>query len=510
MDPSRLAGYGLDATEPLTQKLADLGMTESRRLASSSDSATSPSWPVSSSWPSTSFSPCSSTTSSRPSSASSCRSGSCRRRSFWPKRPSAPSSRRGSSSWSSGFVTAVIDPVLASMQFSGPTSPSTSFGRCFLTVCALMVLCWKAPSSGVEPARPARPTSAPATMAHAASAPVAPGMALGCGHRGPRLLGARRRRRRRAPRGAPRRALELGAPAAASLRLVRRVRPGAARSPRRRGRRARGLSERAGGRSPTHRRPPTPRPQLHGAVRRFSGPHRIRPPQRVNRHPCGADNAPWIRPHPCDNRTGRMKRRRRGRHALPARAPRMGRPHGQRRRPGQNWRMATFVSLGAGARPRLSASSTSAPSPRRCLHIIEVDRLGAPTYRGPVGQGDIRPARRGHQVPPASVPRGHAHHLVGHRRRQTQLARRVHALQPARRQHAHHLRAGAGQRSLPAGARGARHHRDRLHRPRVRGHLAARLARDALGQGRPAANRARRLASHAPHPRPRPARPRRP
>jgi type IV secretion system protein TrbL len=28
MDPSRLAGYGLDATEPLTQKLADLGMTD--------------------------------------------------------------------------------------------------------------------------------------------------------------------------------------------------------------------------------------------------------------------------------------------------------------------------------------------------------------------------------------------------------------------------------------------------------------------------------------------------
>jgi type IV secretion system protein TrbL len=28
MDPSRLAGYGLDATAPLTQKLADLGMTD--------------------------------------------------------------------------------------------------------------------------------------------------------------------------------------------------------------------------------------------------------------------------------------------------------------------------------------------------------------------------------------------------------------------------------------------------------------------------------------------------
>ena len=28
MDPSRLAGYGLDATEPLTHKLADLGMTD--------------------------------------------------------------------------------------------------------------------------------------------------------------------------------------------------------------------------------------------------------------------------------------------------------------------------------------------------------------------------------------------------------------------------------------------------------------------------------------------------
>ncbi len=60
MDPSRLAGYGLDATAPLTQKLADLGMTDLPDLIVFAQFwVPPPSSRAFSSWPSTSFWPCS-------------------------------------------------------------------------------------------------------------------------------------------------------------------------------------------------------------------------------------------------------------------------------------------------------------------------------------------------------------------------------------------------------------------------------------------------------------------
>jgi type IV secretion system protein VirB5 len=57
----------------------------------------------------------------------------------------------------------------------------------------------------------------------------------------------------------------------------------------------------------------------------------------------------------------------------------------------RNWRLATFASLGAvtlalGGMIHLGALPKAVP------HIIEVDRLGAATYRGPVGQTDYVPS----------------------------------------------------------------------------------------------------------------------
>src|SRR5258708_14697023 len=45
-----------------------------------------------------------------------------------------------------GLVTSIIDPVLSSIRFAGPEVTFNELWSVFLTVCALMFLCWKAPS----------------------------------------------------------------------------------------------------------------------------------------------------------------------------------------------------------------------------------------------------------------------------------------------------------------------------------------------------------------------------
>src|SRR5258708_35541594 len=45
-----------------------------------------------------------------------------------------------------GLVTTIIDPVLSSIRFAGPEITFNELWSRFLTVCALMFLCWKAPS----------------------------------------------------------------------------------------------------------------------------------------------------------------------------------------------------------------------------------------------------------------------------------------------------------------------------------------------------------------------------
>ena len=57
----------------------------------------------------------------------------------------------------------------------------------------------------------------------------------------------------------------------------------------------------------------------------------------------------------------------------------------------RSWRLATFASLGAvtfavGGMTYLGAQ------PKAVAHIIEVDRLGAARYQGPVGQGEYVPS----------------------------------------------------------------------------------------------------------------------
>ena len=56
----------------------------------------------------------------------------------------------------------------------------------------------------------------------------------------------------------------------------------------------------------------------------------------------------------------------------------------------KNWRLATFASLGVAALA-VGGMIVLGAQPKAVPHIIEVDRLGAPTYHGPVGQTDYEP-----------------------------------------------------------------------------------------------------------------------
>jgi len=57
----------------------------------------------------------------------------------------------------------------------------------------------------------------------------------------------------------------------------------------------------------------------------------------------------------------------------------------------KNWRLATFASLGA-VTIAVAGMIHLGAQPKAVPHIIEVDRLGAATYRGPVGQTDYVPS----------------------------------------------------------------------------------------------------------------------
>ncbi|HEY4014804.1 MAG TPA: conjugal transfer protein TrbF [Polyangiaceae bacterium] len=57
----------------------------------------------------------------------------------------------------------------------------------------------------------------------------------------------------------------------------------------------------------------------------------------------------------------------------------------------RNWRMAAFASVGVSAVALLGMIYLGA-LPKAVPHIIEVDRLGAATYRGPVGETSYVPS----------------------------------------------------------------------------------------------------------------------
>jgi type IV secretion system protein TrbF len=58
---------------------------------------------------------------------------------------------------------------------------------------------------------------------------------------------------------------------------------------------------------------------------------------------------------------------------------------------GKNWRLATFVSLGAVI-VSLGGIIYLGAQPKAVPHIIEVDRLGAAAYHGPLGQTEYAPS----------------------------------------------------------------------------------------------------------------------
>jgi type IV secretion system protein TrbL len=76
------------------------------------------------------------------------------------------------------LVTSVIDPVLSAIHFQGPQITFNELWSVFLTVCALMFLCWKAPSLAAS-LLGGSPHLGVDHLLQAASTPIAAGLAVG-------------------------------------------------------------------------------------------------------------------------------------------------------------------------------------------------------------------------------------------------------------------------------------------------------------------------------------------
>ncbi|HEY4014810.1 MAG TPA: type IV secretion system protein [Polyangiaceae bacterium] len=145
MDPSRIAGYGLDATAPLTQKLGDLGMTDLSDLfvfefgylailACFLVMAINVFLAVLEYYlfaalvgillPFGLLSPTK----------------------FLAEKAVGAVVAAGVKLMTLAFLTAAVDPVLRQIHFQGPEITLNELWSMFLTVCSLMLLCWKAPS----------------------------------------------------------------------------------------------------------------------------------------------------------------------------------------------------------------------------------------------------------------------------------------------------------------------------------------------------------------------------
>jgi type IV secretion system protein TrbL len=75
------------------------------------------------------------------------------------------------------FVTAVIDPVLQNVRFTGPDITFNDLWSTLLTVCALMFFCWKAPHLAAS-LLGGSPHLGTGDLLQAAGAPIAAGMAM--------------------------------------------------------------------------------------------------------------------------------------------------------------------------------------------------------------------------------------------------------------------------------------------------------------------------------------------
>jgi|HubBroStandDraft_2_1064218.scaffolds.fasta_scaffold94060_2 type IV secretion system protein TrbL len=177
MDPSRLAGYGLDATAPLTQKLADLGMTDLSNLivfgfgylailACFLIMAINVFLAVLEYYVFAALAGI-----------------------FLPFGLLAPTKFLAEKAIGAvvsaavklmvlGLVTAIIEPVLSSIHFAGPEITLNELWSVFLTVCALMFLCWKAPSLAGS-LLGGSPHLGVDHLLQAASAPIAAGLTAG-------------------------------------------------------------------------------------------------------------------------------------------------------------------------------------------------------------------------------------------------------------------------------------------------------------------------------------------
>jgi len=176
MDPSRLAGYGLDATEPLTKKLGDLGMTDLSDLivfgfgylailACFLIMAINVFLAVLEYYlfaalvgiflPFGLLSPTK----------------------FLAEKAVGAVVSASVKLMVLAFVTAVIDPVLSSIHFAGPEITFNELWSVFLTVCALMFFCWKAPGLAAA-LLGGSPHLGADHLFQAASTPIAAGVAL--------------------------------------------------------------------------------------------------------------------------------------------------------------------------------------------------------------------------------------------------------------------------------------------------------------------------------------------
>ena len=177
MDPSRLAGYGLDATAPLTQKLADLGMTDLSDLlvfgfgylaimACFFIMAINVFLAVLEYYVFAAlagiFLPF----------------GLLEPTKFLAEKAIGAVVSASVKLMVLALVTAVIDPVLSSIHFAGPEITFNELWSVFLTVCALMFLCWKAPSLAAS-LLGGSPHLGVDHLVQAATAPIAAGLAAG-------------------------------------------------------------------------------------------------------------------------------------------------------------------------------------------------------------------------------------------------------------------------------------------------------------------------------------------
>ena len=176
LDPSRLAGYGLDATEPLTQKVADLGLPDVSELfvfgfgylailACFFIMAINVFLAVLEYYlfaalvgiflPFGLLSPTK----------------------FLAEKAVGAVVSASVKLMVLAFVTAVIDPVLQNVRFTGPNITFNDLWSTLLTVCALMFFCWKAPHLAAS-LLGGSPHLGTGDLLQAAGAPIAAGMAM--------------------------------------------------------------------------------------------------------------------------------------------------------------------------------------------------------------------------------------------------------------------------------------------------------------------------------------------